>query len=264
MTAPPYVSYSQLQIAKKCMYLYKLKYVTKEMVFAGNIYTTFGSALHSACEKKMVDDSVDAEKEFDVEFFNNLKTLPEKTLNDIKDNDIIKFRESGKNILPHVIPALKKHFEGMEVIDVEEELFEPIDGFEKDFKGFIDLIIKTPDGQYHIIDYKTTSYWDARKRSDAMTIYQLMLYKLFFSRKHDIPLDKISTHFVLLSRTNKKNPVEVLPITSGNKRMQNAEEMMHKHLKNIISEKYFKNLTSCTYCDGKEICAALKMSRLTK
>ena len=32
------------------------------------------------------------------------------------------------------------------------------------FKGFIDLVVKTPDGKYHIIDWKTCSWgWDAQR-----------------------------------------------------------------------------------------------------
>jgi ATP-dependent exoDNAse (exonuclease V) beta subunit len=41
---------------------------------------------------------------------------------------------------------------------VEEQLLEPmsdIESYGKKFKGFIDMVIKTPDGKYHIIDWKT-------------------------------------------------------------------------------------------------------------
>ena len=84
------------------------------------------------------------------------------------------------------------------MISVEEQLFEEIKEFNLDtkFKGFIDLVIKTPDGKYHIIDWKTCSWgWDAQRKSDKMTVYQLSLYKNYFSNKHNIDHKDIETHF---------------------------------------------------------------------
>ena len=76
---------------------------------------------------------------------------------------------------------------------VEEQLYEEIEPPEnfpigdKKFKGFIDLIIKTEDGKYNIIDWKTCSWgWDSRKRTDPMVTYQLTFYKNFFAKKHNI------------------------------------------------------------------------------
>ncbi len=61
----------------------------------------------------------------------------------------------------------------------------------KDFKGFIDLVIKTPDGKYHVIDWKTCSWgWDMKKKTDKMMAYQLSFYKNYFAKKHNIDLKK--------------------------------------------------------------------------
>ena len=44
------------------------------------------------------------------------------------------------------------------------------------------MVLKTPDGRYHIIDWKTCSWgWDAKKRSDKILAYQLVFYKHFFA-----------------------------------------------------------------------------------
>jgi ATP-dependent exoDNAse (exonuclease V) beta subunit len=64
----------------------------------------------------------------------------------------------------------------------------PMEEFEGyKFKGFVDLVIKTPDDKYHIIDWKTCGWgWDSRKRSDPMVTYQLTLYKHYFAKKHNM------------------------------------------------------------------------------
>ncbi len=74
-----------------------------------------------------------------------------------------------------------------------------------DFKGFIDVVIKTPDGKYHIIDWKTCSWgWDARRKNDKMVTYQLALYKNYFCQKHNIDPKKVETYFAFLKRTAKE------------------------------------------------------------
>ena len=83
---------------------------------------------------------------------------------------------------------------------------EPINSFDDaqfDFKGFIDLVIKTPDGKIHVIDWKTCSWgWNAQKRADPMTTYQLTYYKHFYAQKFGVDPKDIETHFALLKRTS--------------------------------------------------------------
>ena len=85
-----------------------------------------------------------------------------------------------------VLPAVKEYFGNFKVISVEEEILEPINEFDsygKKFKGFIDMVIKTDDDKYHIIDWKTCSWgWNSNKKTDPITNYQLTYYKNFFSK----------------------------------------------------------------------------------
>ena len=63
-------------------------------------------------------------------------------------------RVQGDNIVEFVLPALTEYFGKYEVVSVEEPIYEPITSFDTDynFKGFIDLVLKTPDGKHHVID----------------------------------------------------------------------------------------------------------------
>ena len=160
-------------------------------------------------------------------------------------------REQGQKIVPEIEHALNEYFEDFKVIAVELPLYEHINGHDGyKFKGYIDAIVKTPDGKYHVFDWKTTSWgWDAKRRSDAITTYQLTLYKHFLSKKMEIDPKSIETHFALLKRTAKNNRVEFFRVTSGPKKTKNALNMLNKALYNIKKKRYIKNRMSCGKCD---------------
>ena len=125
-----------------------------------------------------------------------------------------------------------------------------VDLAKTNFKGFIDLVIQTEDGKYHVIDWKTCSWgWDMKKWSDSLTTYQLTYYKTFFSQKHNIPMENIETHFALLKRTAKKNKVEIFRVTSGQRKVNNSLKLLEKTVKSINKGVTFKNRLSCKYCN---------------
>ena len=159
----------------------------------------------------------------------------------------------GLKLLPHIMPALENHFGKYKVYSTEEKLFEDISFKDYKFKGYVDLVLKTEDGKYHVIDWKTCSWgWNQRKKNDKMVTYQLTYYKHFFAKKHNIQPEDIETYFILLKRTAKKDNVEVFKTTSGQKKTENALNFLTKALYNINSENYFKTRLSCGYCEFKK------------
>ena len=87
------------------------------------------------------------------------------------------------------------------------------------FKGYIDLVIKTTDGKYHVIDWKTCSWgWDREKKNSKLITYQLTLYKKFFCQKHNIDPSLVETHFALLKRTAKRIMLKCLELHLAQKR----------------------------------------------
>ena len=175
-----------------------------------------------------------------------------KNIENIEPSLVEDFLEQGRNLCPEILPALKKEFPEFEIISVEELLYEDIEEFEAagiKFKGFIDLVIKTPDGKYHVIDWKTCSWgWDARKKSDKMIAYQLSFYKNYFAKKHNIDLKNIETYFILLKRTAKKSKVEVLKISNADRRIKNSLALLERAIININNNKTVKNKLSCSRC----------------
>jgi hypothetical protein len=241
-----------MKIWDECAYKHKLVYKDKIKQFLGNEYTAFGTAIHHVCELAVVDDKVDMLEEFNVKFLEELKLLTEKKV-DLKKKLVNDMRVQGKNLLKYILPALKDNFSSFEVVSVEEDLLLPMENTDIKFKGFIDLVIKTDDGKYHVIDWKTCSWgWDSKKKADRITSYQITLYKKFFALKHNIDPKNIETHFALLKRTAKSNNVEIFRVTSGPKKTDNAFNLLNKAVYNISRNNHVKNRLSCTSGYGCE------------
>jgi hypothetical protein len=252
----PHISFSELKNWNFCPFYHKLVNIEKLRLFNGNAYTAFGTAVHEVCEKAALNEITEPEYStvFNSAFDRELSSLPAE---EKVDEKLVKnMRSQGDNLLSDIIPAMQEYFGDYTVFSSEEQLMEPIFselGKEYDFKGYIDLVIQTKDGKYHIIDWKTCSWgWPAKKRSDPMINYQLTLYKHFFAKKHALNPENIETHFGLLKRTAKKDKIEIFRVTSGPKKTKNALNLLNKALYNIQGCNHMKNRLSCTSGYGCE------------
>jgi len=248
-----HISYSELKTWAECPFKHKITYIDKIRRFIGNEYTAFGRSLHALCEHAVQGtlDERDYDDFFDEHFDRELELLGEEHAR--REQLITDMREQAKLISPLILPKLDEHFGEYEVFSVEEKLFEKINDFSLDnydFKGYIDLVIKTSDDKYHIIDWKSCSWgWDAKKRSDKLITYQLTLYKSYFCQKHNIDPKMVETHFALLKRTAKKDNVEIFRVTSGPRKTENATKLLSQALHNITKKNYVKNRLSCQGCE---------------
>jgi len=248
-----HISYSELKTWAECPFKRKLIYLDRVRKFVGNEFTAFGRAIHSFCESAVEDKlpEDDYEDYFEMQFLKELKDL--KGTIEFRKNLVDDMRLQGKAMLPHIMPVLAQNFEDYEVFSVEEQLYESIPDYEGkpyNFKGFIDLVIKTPDGKYHIIDWKTCSWgWDSQKRTDKLITYQLTLYKKFWCAKHNIDPKLVETHFALLKRTANKNNVEIFRVTSGGRKTDNATKLLVDALTHTEKGNHVKDRRSCDKCE---------------
>ena len=248
-----HISFSELKVWEECSFKHKLQYVDKVKLFNSNEYTTFGTAIHETNERTLLKE-IDKEKayEYFLEVFER-EVSAINILNADKTQKLVnEMKAQAKGILEDVYPALDKYFGSYEVVSTEEPLLEKILDldFDFNFKGFIDVVLKTPDGMYHVIDWKTCSWgWDIQKKTAPMTTYQLTFYKEYFAQKHNINPDMIETHFALLKRTAKKNQVELFKVSSGEKKTKNANTLLTKAIINIKNGKYVKNKLACSNCE---------------
>jgi len=247
-----HISYSELKNWTKCPWYHKKVHIEKIAGFVGNEYTAFGSALHLVCENKLMGQSKDPEAEFLEEFINQIKILKGRQV-ELRSDLLKDMRGQVQGIIPEIDPAVREYFDSYEVVGTEERLYESIDFFqdaEYKFKGFIDLILKTSDGKYHIVDWKSCSWgWNRERRQDKMTTYQLTLYKHFYAKKYNIDPKNIETHFALLKRTAKKDRVEIFRVTSGPRKTKNAIKLLNKALYNIHRKNFVKNRLACRDCE---------------
>jgi hypothetical protein len=246
----PHISFSELKNWDKCPHYHKLVHLDKLTGFEGNVHTAFGTAVHDVCEKILMNDSdIGCQDLFEVRFLASLKALPEHIRSSLDKKLVTQMRQQGRDIVVLVLDAVKEYFGAYEVISTEERLMEPISEYPEtkySFKGFVDLVIKTEDGKHHVIDWKTCSWgWDARRRSEPMTTYQLTYYKHYFAIKHGIKPEDVETHFALLKRTSKNDRVEFFRVTSGPKKTSNAVNFLKKALHNITNKKHIKNRLAC-------------------
>ena len=245
------ISYSEFKNWTECPYRHKLIYVDKLPYFSGNEYTAFGTAIHKACEEKIPNREVDAYSVFQNCFIDELKTLKEEN-HEFNKKLVLEMRSQAKLICDNIFSSVLEKFGDFEVVSIEESLLEEITDFEsygRKFKGFIDLVIKTPDDKYHIIDWKTCSWgWDSKKKADKIVNYQLTMYKHFFAKKHNINPQNIETYFALLKRTAKKDNIEIFRVTSGPKKTNNCLSTLEKSVINMEKGIAVKNRLSCKYC----------------
>lgn len=244
-----HISFSALKTWNECPFRYKLVYVDNIGKFVGSEYTAFGTALHEACEKKLLDNSLN-----EIELFSNKFEEEIKKLDNTADVKLLtEMKQQGITLSSLALPALKKYFGNFSVLAAEEDIYEAIKNIPDinyNFKGYIDLIIKTEDGKIHILDWKTCAWgWDAKKKSDPMITYQLTFYKYFYAQKHGINPKNIETHFALLKRTAKNDQVEIFRVTSGDKKTQNAFMLLTKAIHSINKSFFPKNRLSCKYCE---------------
>ena len=140
-----HISFSGMKLWNECPYKYKLAYIDKAAKFEGNIYTAFGSAMHTVCEKNLLKEwkQEDSPQNFIDCFFREIERLPEAEKEKIEEKFVEQMIEQGKKLAPEAIPYLKDHFGEFEILSSEENLMESIEGKGKTkFKGFVDLFIK--------------------------------------------------------------------------------------------------------------------------
>jgi len=242
-----HISYSELKNWEFCPFYHKLTYIDGIKIFKGNEYTAFGTAIHNVCEKKLLQEEFNPKETFVTEFQKELKQLEDDKV-EFNLERALEMVPQGIALIPEIEPALKDYFKNYEIVSSEEKLMVPINEH-INFKGFIDAVVKTDDGKYHIVDWKSTSWgWDSRRRSDPMVTYQLTLYKYFFCEKHGIDPKNVETHFALLKRTADKNKVEFFRVTSGAKKTENALKLLHMALYNIGKQRYLKKRSNCIKC----------------
>jgi hypothetical protein len=255
-----HISFSEYRLFVSCNFKH---YLVKRLKFEEetNEFLVFGSALHSSIEdviKKKLN-----------------KILWEKVFTaklEAESNNVVIRSYFGRNFIQQGTAILKElnffeRFKDWEVVGVEDELYELLYLDEENeeevyFKGIVDLILKKGD-KYLILDWKSaTKPWDIeKKKQDKGFFGQLALYKHFFSKKYNIPIENIETRFVALAR----DPINVQQydiVLSDefsefvlNDITQAAKAIKKANPTSLLKAKHNNGKEACKYCPlNKKVC----------
>lgn len=268
------ISFSEWQSYRKgCQWRWKLDYIDKKGGKAFGVYMDFGTCIHGAIEKhktrkdpvSLSEAKVIFEKDFSLMFETNKQYYRDRE----SKLNITDFIKAGHKILDHLDSC--DELRESEVIYNEHELLLPIDrsdGIQINFKGFIDMVIKSKDAKgktvLYVIDFKTCSWgWDGEKRRDGDLHAQLFLYKHFLCKKFNLDPKQVKTAFILLKRRPSKETcaVEFFPISAGPISVQRAINNLNSDMtdmdQRLQTNTLQKNREKCTNEYG-DVCPYFK------
>jgi len=207
------ISYSQLSMFSECPERWKLNYIDKLRVFETNIFLIFGTAMHEVIQtwlEVMYNDSIKNADKLNLEqrlhdkLIEGFKKAKEQDGKDPCTKEQLKeFFQDGCDILDFVKKRRADYFSkrGYKLIGCEV----PIDvDLKKNVKmvGYLDIVILD---EYHntlkIYDIKTsTQGWNKWQKKDENKTQQLLLYKQFYAKQYNHPIDKIEVEYFIVKR----------------------------------------------------------------
>ena len=268
-TNKPHISYSEVKNWRECPWRHKLLYIDKLGTFEASVYTEFGTAVHAGAEKYLKT------KIIDVPMVHNMidgswkkhrldhPDVVQKAIDSAADSGwtfrhfpVESWKEWATTILGDLETFMNENFNDWVYLAAEDELYEPIEGEEIKFKGFIDGIIgdvtKRGKKRIWIIDWKTSGPggWRRDKKQDFLTQAQIASYKIYWSKRENIDPKDIRCAFVLLKRESKPGKsISLVPISVGPKMMEKTNKLVSNMVSGVKRGLLIKNRESCKFCE---------------
>jgi len=211
------ISYSQMSTYLSCKHKWELQYKDQHFVYSPSIHACFGSALHSTIQhfistlyeqSGVAASRIDINSYFEEEFrkqylvdYNKNKKIHFSTPDEMRE-----FCEDGYAILDFLNKKKGLYFSkrGWHLVGIELPiLITPNLKYNSiKFKGYIDVVLyHEKTNKFKIIDIKTsTQGWKAKDKADQTKLYQLLLYKHYFSNQFHIPIEDIEIEFFIVKR----------------------------------------------------------------
>jgi len=207
------ISYSQISMFSECPKRWKLNYIDGLRIFESNIHLIFGTAMHEVLQtylEIMYNDSIknadllnleEMLRDKLIEQFNIAKERDEKA--PCTKEDLHEFFQDGCDIIDFFKKRRADYFSkrGYKLIGCEV----PINfDLRKNIKmlGYIDIVIYDEiSDTIKIYDIKTsTRGWNKWQKRDENKTQQLLLYKQFYSKQYNHPVDKIEVEYFIVKR----------------------------------------------------------------
>jgi len=257
----PHVSYSEKSDWMQCSWRHKLKHIQKIDLDKRGVATIIGKAFHSCVEARVNGLEPDRTKILSV-------VKQELTLvTDLEERNKFDPEANVERAIVMSVEAmqfLNTKFPKWKLVKTEQDLYEkielgPANHPDHAFKGFIDLIIEVPDKKqgtiFWIIDWKTASRpWGKDKLMDPKVTYQLSLYKNFWAKKTDIPLDRIRCAYIVVVKSAKPGKLcSFIPVSVGPTTSHRTLTVLNNFVGSIKRGMAIKNKSqkSCMWCEYK-------------
>lgn len=217
------ISFSQLQMFDQCPYKWSMVYQAGIKIYQPSIHTVFGKAFHETIQHYltvMYDTSGVEADNLDLH-----KYLQDKMVfhyqDEMKGNEdkhfstpeeLKEFWEDGCAIFEYLKKKRGGYFPKKGWFLVGDEIpitLTPHPEYQNTiYKGYLDLVLyHEPTDTFEILDFKTSKAgWNDYAKKDEMKQMQLILYKDFFHKQFNIPLDSINIKFLIVRRKAGINP----------------------------------------------------------
>jgi len=265
------ISYSQYSLWRKCPYQWKLQYVDGIRDYTDSIHTLFGTSMHEVLQTYLtvmyndtvkMADALPMQKMLLHRMKYNYKKAMEKNGGEVfcEQSDLEEFYGHGLLILDFFKKRRQDYFskKGYELKGIEIPIQHDISDNLK-FIGYVDVLLydKIRD-KYRIIDIKTSTIgWNKYVKADINKTDQLLLYKQFYSKQHDIPLDKIDVEYFIIKRKLYENldfpqkRVQKFVPANGKPSMNKMVSRFEEFLKTTYDEKGIIKNIEYEKCVGK-------------
>ena len=282
--ANKHISYSQLSSFATCEKQWYLTYVKKLAPYQPSIHAVFGTAMHETIQswlEVLYHDKVKSANEMNLDallYENMIKAYKgQKAQNGhehfTNQEEMNMFYLDGKHILNFLKKKRGGYFSTKHtyLAGVETLLYQELRPGVM-FKGLIDLVFYNEYlDEWTIMDIKTsTSGWNKFAKNDDKRKSQILLYKEFFSRQFNIPIEKINVEYFIVKRkvpveaefASMQKRVQEFRPTDGPRKMKQAvnlmENFVHKAVDmegNYIDKEYPTNPSrdACRFCAIKEM-----------
>jgi hypothetical protein len=233
-----------------------MDYVKKFKSLENSMNICFGVSIHETLQlyiKTLYTESV--ENADSIDLYKHFKEGFEEQLTMTKlkytEDEYTEFMFDGEDVLKAFSETATriKNFprNKYEFVDVELEIDMPIRN-NVNFVAYMDLVLREKiTGNIKIIDIKTSSYEWTSQKDDYTKISQLLLYKAFYSKKFNIPLNKINIEFFIVKRKLYEN------VTYPQSRIQTFTPPSSGPIIASTINDFIQFLDECFTSDGKYI-----------
>lgn len=287
-----FISYSQFALYSNCPYSWKLSYIDKLKPASVSIHMTFGTAMHVTLQTyltKLYSDGVTAADNLKLytmlydQLCSEYKKSVEQNngLHFSNPTELDEFYNDGLDIIQFFKKERSSYFKtpGFELVGIEVPIFTPSEVNENVYiYGFIDVAtFDSVNNKYKLVDIKTsTKGWSKWQKDDFKKIAQLLIYKKYFSRQYNIPIENIDVEYFIVKRKLYENvdfqqkKIQLFAPAAGKINVAKANNMLNEFISKSftpdgeynLNHNYQKVLTShnCKFCvyKGTEHCPESK------